>query len=68
MVTTRSQQYRSSSPASSEGRSSDPLDVVPVVAHDEAFQPNLAWGTATRSHVVWVGSFDEMEEDTRGGI
>ena len=68
MVTTRSQHYRSPSPASSEGRSSDLLDVEPVVAPDEAFQPTSAWGTATRSHVLWVGSFDEMEEETRGGI
>jgi hypothetical protein len=68
MVTMRSQHYRSPSPASSQGRSSDLLDSEPVVAPDEAFQPTSAWGTATRSHVHWLGSFDEMEEETRGGI
>ena len=68
MVITRSQYYRSPSPASSQGQSSDLLDVEPAVASDEVFQPTSAWGTDTRSHVLWVGSFDEMEEDTRGGI
>ena len=68
MVTTRSQHYRCPSPTSSEERFSDLLDVEPVVAPDEVFQPTLAWGTATRSHVFWVGSFDEMEEETRDNI
>jgi hypothetical protein len=68
MVTTRSQHYRSSSPASSQGRFSDLLDVEPVIALDKAFKPISAWGTATRSHVHWVGFFDEMEEETRGSI
>ena len=68
MVTTRSQHYRSLSPASSQGRSLDLLDVEPVVAPDEVCQPTSVWGTATRSHVLWVRSFDQMEEETRGDI
>jgi hypothetical protein len=68
MVTTRSQHYRSPSPASSQGQYSDLLDVELVVAPDEAFKPISAWETATRSHVHWVESLDEMEEETRGGI
>ena len=68
MVTTRSQHYRSPSPASSQGRSSDLLDIEPVVTSDKAFQPTSAWRTVTRSHVHLVGSSDEMEEETRGGI
>jgi hypothetical protein len=47
---------------------SDLLDVDLVVIFDEVFQFNSAWKTATRSHVLWVGSFDEMKEETRGGI
>src|ERR1700738_4617834 len=68
MVTTRTQHYRSPSPRASEGYPSELSDVEPVVAPDKAFKPISAWGTATRSHVHWVGSFDEMEEETRGGI
>ena len=47
--TTRSQYYHSPSPTSSQRRSSDLLDIEPVVACDEAFQSTLAWRTATRS-------------------
>jgi hypothetical protein len=68
MVTTRSQHYRSPSPASSQGRSSDLLDVEPVVAPDEAFQSTLAWGTVTRSHVFWMRSFDKVKEEIRDDI
>ena len=53
MVTTRGQHYRSPSPTSSQGRSSEVLDVKPVVAADKAFQLTSAWGTTTRSHVFW---------------
>ena len=68
IVTTRSRHYQSPSPAPSHGESSDLVDVEPVVAPDEAFQPTSVWGTATRPHVLWVGSFDKMEEETRGGV
>ena len=68
MVTTRSQHYRSPSPASSQGQSSGVLDSVLVVATNEAFKPTSAWGTATRSHIHWMGSFDELEEEIGGGI
>ena len=68
MVIIRSQHYRSPSPTSSQGQSSDLLDVEPVVAPDEVSQPTSVWGTTTWSHVLQVGSFDEMEEETRGAI
>ena len=68
MVTTRSQHYHSPSPASSEVRSSDLLDVEPMIISDEIFRLISAWETITRSHVLWVGSFNEMEEETRDSI
>ena len=64
MVTTRSQNYHSPFSASSQGLSSDLLDIEPMITSDEAFQRTLVWGTATRSHILWVGSIDEMEEET----
>ena len=39
-----------------------------MVAPDEAFQSTLTWGTITRSHVLWMGTFDNVKEETRGGI
>jgi hypothetical protein len=39
-----------------------------VVAPDEVFQPTLTWGTATRSHIFWVGIFENMEEETRARV
>ena len=68
MVETQSQHYRSLSPVSSQDRSLILLNVAQVVAPDKTFQPILVWGTTTRSHVLWMGSFNEMEEATRGGI
>ena len=68
MVTTRSQHYCSPSPASSQGRSWNLLDVEPVVAPDEALKPISAWGIATRSHVHLVESFEDVEGENRGGI
>ena len=37
-------------------------------ASDEAFQPTSVWKTATRSHVLWVGTFDNVEEKTQCGV
>ena len=68
MITTRSQHYCSPSPVSSKGRSSDLLDVEQMVVFNKVFQPTLAWRTATRSHILWVGSFDEIKEKTWGSI
>ena len=39
-----------------------------MITSDEAFQPPSAWGSATRSHDLWVGTFYNMEEETRGGV
>ena len=64
MVTTRIQHYHSLSLGASEGYPSELSDVEPVVAPDEAFKPISARETVTRSYVHWVGSFDEMEEET----
>lgn len=63
MVMTQNQHYRLSSPGTSEGRSSDLLDVEPIVAPDKAFQPTSTWETATRSHVLWPWTFDDMEKE-----
>ena len=68
MVTTRTQHYCSLSPGASEGHPLDLSDVEPVVALDEAFQPTSACGTITRLHILWMGTFDDMEEETRGEI
>ena len=68
MVRTRSQHYHSPSPGAWEGRSSDLSDVEPVAVPETTFQPTSAWGTITRSHVLWIKTFDDIEEERRGGI
>ena len=68
MVTIWSQHYRSPSLGASEGRSSNLSHIKPMIALDKEFLPNLAWETATRYHIFNVGSFDNMEEETRERI
>ena len=68
MVMIWSQHYCSSSRGALEDRSSDLSNVIPVVASNEVFQPTSACETAIRSHVLWVGTFDNMKEETRGGV
>lgn len=50
------------------GRSLVLLDVEPVVAPDKVFQPISEWRTTTRSHDLWIGTFDDMKEEIRYGV
>jgi hypothetical protein len=56
------------SPRVLEGRSLDFLNIEPVVASEEVFQPTLAWVTPTGSHMLWVRIFDDGGGDTRWSL
>ena len=63
MVQTRSRYYRSPSPDYLEGAHTE--DFGPVVDTDEAFEPILALDTTSRLRVLSVGTFHEMDDDSR---
>lgn len=68
MITNYNQHYHSPFLGASDGQSSKFSSIEPVVAPDEVFQLILAWRTATRSHVHWVGTLDDMEEKSGTGF
>ena len=68
MVTIRNQHHPSPSLGASKGQSLTLSNVEPMVLSDEAFQPTSAYEIATWSYILYVGFFDDMKEETWGGV